>query len=165
MRNDGPPHRGLGLIVVTGDIHDPRRATATRPFGGDVVRLLDGSDRFGMKGAQAGNLGMFSGPTRELNNDEEDSASVTFNYSAHRSSGGVSCSGGPATFSTDLSEIRPTDEVATVHCWRWYQTWIAGRHTKHRDDQYGRVMEHVGANQGQGFVCEVRVWEWLAVRR
>lgn len=110
-----------------------------RPCAGDVVRLVAPGWEWGMVNKEScyiGAIGMIGGETGK----SRDHADITFRFSAHIDQY-VSCSGGPGTIHTDMSKLRPTDEVILVEAWRW----IDGRAARDNALHYRR---------------EARVWEW-----
>ncbi len=115
---------------------------SVRPSGGDAVRLAS-PWRWGL--LPAGSIGIIGGITDE---ECEESASITFNFSAFRGRDSkyskgpehCSCSGGPGTTATPVSELRPTGETHTYTAWRW--------------------REYPQADGGEAYQVTVTLYEW-----
>jgi hypothetical protein len=115
---------------------------SVRPSGGDAVRL-SAPWRWGM--LPAGAIGIIDGITDE---ECEEYAAITFNYSAFRGRDSkyskgpeyCSCSGGPGTVATPVSELRGTGETYTYTAWRW--------------------MDRPRADGGESYQVKVTLWEW-----
>jgi hypothetical protein len=115
---------------------------SVRPSGGDAVRL-SAPWRWGM--LPAGSIGIIDGVTDE---ERKDSAAITFNFSAFRGRSSkyskdpeyCSCSGGPGTVATPVSELRPTGEAYTYTAWRW--------------------RDLPRADGGESYRVTVTLWEW-----
>jgi hypothetical protein len=113
-----------------------------RPSGGDAVRLAS-PWRWGM--LPPGSIGIIDGVTDE---ECEESAAITFNFSAFRGRDSkyskgqefCSCSGGPGTVATPVSELRPTGETHTYTAWRW--------------------LDLPRADGGESYWVTVTLWEW-----
>jgi|GEM_PF-4767242 len=115
---------------------------SVRPSGGDAVRLAS-PWRWGM--LPAGSVGIIDGVTDE---ECEESAAITFNFSAFRGRSSkyskgpeyCSCSGGPGTVATPVSELRPTGETYTYTAWRW--------------------RDLPRADGGEPYLVTATLWEW-----
>jgi hypothetical protein len=115
---------------------------SVRPSGGDAVRLA-APWRWGM--LPAGSIGIIGGIT-----DAEcgEFAAITFNYSAFRGRDSkycrgpeyCSCSGGPGTVATPVSELKATGETYTYTAWRW--------------------RDLPRADGGESYRVTVTLWEW-----
>jgi hypothetical protein len=118
--------------------HPPKEATY--PQAGDAVRLLGF-----WYDLEPGDIGVIGGYVGQ----RQDEASITFRASTYRATARdgereiVSCSGGPATIATDLSELRPTEERHTLTVWRFKDGGIRG------------------AGRDEGYPVQVAVWDWL----
>lgn len=112
------------------------------PQGGDAVRLT-APWRWGM--LEPGKIGIIDG---EVGKDITDFVRITFNFSCFRGKSSaysngpefVSCSGGPATIATPVTDLKPTGETIEIIAWKWKGLPRAGG--------------------GENYRVEVPVWEW-----
>lgn len=112
------------------------------PKGGDAVRLI-APWSWGM--IDVGKIGVIEGRTDK---EYKDNVEITFNYSCFRGKSSacsdgpeyVSCSGGPGTIATPVSELKPTNETTKIRVWRWKDVPRGGG--------------------GVDYEIEVPVWEW-----
>jgi hypothetical protein len=105
------------------------------PRGGDAVRL---TAPWQWGALPAGELGLIDGGSPGVGH-----VRILFKASMfrERSTGAVSCSGGPGTIATPIVDLKPTDEQLVTDAWDW--------------DERGPGQDH-----GVWYQVTVPIWEW-----